>query len=71
MAKNYLELQRTEGIVIEAAATIYAGYISSGRVGEGQEAEYIQRSIREAIQIAKITDRVVIADEEIDNQLGE
>ena len=41
------------------------------RVAQGQEAEYIKRSIREAIQIAVITDEAVISDEEIDDKLGD
>jgi hypothetical protein len=70
MAKNYLELQKSEGIVVQAAAQIYAGYLAAGRVAEGQETEYIKRSIRDAIQIAVITDSAVISDEEIDDKLG-
>ena len=54
---------------LQAAAQIYAGYVSARRVGEGQEAEYMERSIREAIQIAKATDKAIVADEEIDDQL--
>ena len=71
MAKTYLDLQRSEGIVVQAAAQIYSGYLAGGRVAEGQETEYLKRSIREAIQIAVVTDEAVISDEEIDDNLGD
>lgn len=49
-----------------AAATIYAAYITAGRVLDGQEAEWMDRSIRAAIRIAKVTDESVQADKEFD-----
>jgi len=71
MAKTYLELQKSEGIIVQSAAQIYAGYLMAGRVPEGQEADYLKRSIRDAIQIATATDAAVISDEEIDHKLGD
>jgi hypothetical protein len=71
MAKTYLDLQRSEGIVVQAAAQIYSGYIAAGRVTDEQASEFLKRSIREAIQIAVATDDAVISDEEIDDKLGD
>jgi hypothetical protein len=66
MTKQHLKLQRSESVVIQAAAQIYAAYIASGRVVEGQEPQWMQRSIQEAMMIAVATDDAVISDEEID-----
>jgi hypothetical protein len=71
MAKTYLDLQKSEGIVIQASAQIYAGYLAAGRVGEGEEGKYLERSIREAILLARTADKLIIADEEIDDKLGD
>lgn len=66
MAKSYLTLQQSEGIVVRSAAQIYAAYIAAGRVIEGEEQQFMERSIREAIKIAKITDATIISDGEVD-----
>jgi hypothetical protein len=64
MAKSYLKLQQSEAVVVQAAAQIYAAYIVAGRVDEGQESEFMQKSIRAALRIAKATDEAVVSDEE-------
>ena len=64
MAKAYLKLQKSEAVVIQCATQIYAAYIAAGRVGDGQEAEFMQKAIRDAIRIAKATDEAVISDDE-------
>lgn len=66
MAKAYLNFQPSESVVVQCACQIYAAYIAAGRVTEGQEDEWMQRSIREAIRIAKATDVAVISDDEVD-----
>jgi hypothetical protein len=63
--KPYLSLQPSEGIVVQVAGQIYAAYISSGRVTDGDEDRWMKRSIREAIQIAKTVDEVVQSDDEL------
>ena len=65
MAKSYLSLQATEGVLVQAAAQIYSAYIISGRAAEGEEAHWMKKAISEAIQIAKTTDENVIADDEV------
>ena len=65
MSKSYLTLQPSEGIVLQAAAQIYAAYIQSGQVASGQEADWMTRSIKEALQLAKTIDSVVVSDDEM------
>ena len=66
MAKPYVSLQPSEGIITTAAANIYTAYISAGRVTEGNEEEWIDRSIKEAISIARKTDATIQSDSELD-----
>ena len=66
MAKPYISLQPSEGIIIAAAANIYAAYISAGRVEDAQESEWMERSIREAIRIARTVDESIQSDAEMD-----
>ena len=66
MAKKHFRLQSSESVVTQAASQIYAAYISSGRVKEGEESRWMERSIKEAVMIAQATDDLIISDEEID-----
>lgn len=65
MAKAYITLQPSERTLVQAAATIYAGYLTAGRVPEGSESDWIKKSIEDAIRIAKVTDDNVQADAEV------
>lgn len=49
-----------------AAATIYAAYIAAGRVEDGEESAWMDRALKAAFQIAKVTDETVQADKELD-----
>jgi hypothetical protein len=64
MTTTYLSLQKSEGIVFQSAAVIYAAYISAGRVAEKEEGKWMKRAIREAIMMAKATDEAVLSDDE-------
>lgn len=66
MAKSYIALQPSEGILVQAAAQIYSAYVISGQAAPGTEDEWLQRSIRETIRIAKTVDSAVQADAEMD-----
>ena len=66
MTKAYITLQQSEAVIIHAASRIYAAYIATSRVPDGEEAQWMERSIREAIQIAEATDAAVISDDEVD-----
>lgn len=68
--KAYLSLRNSEGIVFQSAATIYAAYIAAGRVVDGEESTWMERSIREAIRMAKTTDAAIISDDEMDENIG-
>ncbi len=61
----YLKLEQTEGVVTQVAGQIYAANISVGKVSEGTEGEWMVRSIREAIRIARTVDDSIQADAEI------
>jgi hypothetical protein len=63
--KPYIALQPSEGIIVQAAATIYAGYLTAGRVPEGSESDWIAQSIKDAIRIAQTTDENVQSDNEV------
>ena len=66
MNKPYVSLQPSEAVLVQVAGQIYAAYISAGRVEEGQAKEWMHRSIREAIHIARSTDASVQSDNELD-----
>jgi hypothetical protein len=48
-----IELDPTEKIIAQAAAQFYAAYITSGRVSDGEEKDWMRRSLREAVGIVK------------------
>ena len=62
---TYLSLQHSESVIVAAAANIFAAYISSNRVAEGEEEAWMQRSIDEAIWIATKVDEKVQSDNEM------
>lgn len=66
MAKH-LKLQHSESVVINAAAQIYSAYILAGKVTEGEEDQWMSRSIREAIKLAVATDDAIVSDDEMDS----
>jgi len=65
-----LKLQHSESVVLQVAAQLYSAYVVAGRVGEGDEATWMERSIRDAISLAEATDAAVISDDEIAGQQG-
>ncbi len=64
----YLSLQPSEMAVFRAASEIYAAYVASGKVVEGKENAYMQKAIKEAIQIAYHVENYVISDEELEEK---
>ena len=65
MSPSSLSLQPSEGIVVGAAAMIYAAYIGSGRVPDGREKEWRERAAKEAIALAHYVDGAVRSDTEL------
>jgi len=59
MSKPAITLEPSKGVVSEMAAQIYSAYIIRGDVQEGEEDQYMERSIREAVRIAKTVERSV------------
>lgn len=65
-----LKLQHSESVVLQVAAQLYSAYVIAGRVKEGDEATWMERSIRDAIAMAEATDAAVISDAEISGEQG-
>ncbi len=65
MEKQVVSLQPSEQGLLAAASRIYAAYIVSGQVAEGQEDGWRARAIREAIWFAQHVDDSVSADDEM------
>ena len=59
-----LGLQHSETAVLDAAATLYAAYISSNQVTAANEADLMDKAVRTAMQLAVLTDRLVRSDDE-------
>lgn len=62
--QTMLKLQHSESVVVAAAAQIYAAYISSGKVTQGAERDWMQHSVRQAIHLAQLTDQLIQSDDE-------
>ena len=65
MERTTLNLQPSEQAILAAASRLYAAYVVSGQVAEGQEDGWRSRSVREAILIARQVDDAVVADDEV------
>lgn len=52
--------------MLAAAANIYAAYIATSRVSDGQENEWMDRAISAAFRMTRVIDSSVQADKEID-----
>ena len=52
MAQTHISLKPTEQAIVTAAATIFAGYLTAGRVTEGDEDKWLKQSITDAAIIA-------------------
>ena len=57
--QQYVDLQVNERTLVHAASAIYAAYVSSGRILEGEEKEYLSRSVDEALGIASRIEELV------------
>ena len=65
MAKPKLALQPSEMAVFRAAATIYSAYIMNGQVTPGEEKDWRNKSLQEAILLAQLTEHSIQSDEEM------
>ena len=62
---SYLSLQHSESVIAAAAANIFAAYITSNHVKEGEEEAWMLRAVDEAIWIAMKADEKVHSDNEM------
>ena len=60
----YLSLQRSEEAVVHAASRIYAAYIASGQVTDDIIDDMVARSVRTAIKMTTLADKLVQSDDE-------
>jgi hypothetical protein len=67
MSRPYLNLPPGEAAILRAAAQIYAAYIISGQVREGEEKQWMKRALKEAMSFAKTIQQYdETHDEEVD-----
>ena len=57
MNKANISFQGSEGLVFSAASRIYAAFLAAGKVTTGQEQHWMDQAIRQAIQLARMTDQ--------------
>lgn len=62
--EHYLSLQHGETAVANMASRIFAAYLMKGEVNDANTAEYIRRSTRIALDIAKHADDICKSDGE-------
>ena len=60
-----VQLAPTEASILAASSRIYAAYISAGSVSEGEEAEYMQKAIKQAMRMSTAVDDLVKAEGEL------
>jgi hypothetical protein len=65
MTKPDVTLRPSKGVLTSAAAQIYAAYIAAGQVEDDKVDDWIKRSIRESIAIARTIDASVQSDDEL------
>jgi len=65
MNRPYVSLQPSEGVLVQAAAQIFSAYIITGQCTPDNEDEYLKKSIKQAVRMARITDESVQADKEV------
>lgn len=66
MQRTKISFQASEGVVYTVAGQIYSAYMANGKVTPGEERKWMEQSLREAIQLAKLTEAQVQSDNELD-----
>ena len=61
--KPEITLEPSKGVISEMAARIYSAYIVHGEVRDGEETKWMERSIREAVRIAKTVEASIETDD--------
>jgi hypothetical protein len=57
MQKTKVSLQGSERVVFQVAGNIYSTFLSHGKVPEGEERKWMERALRESLQLAQLTER--------------
>jgi hypothetical protein len=65
MDKPFLSLQPSESALLAAAAHIFSAYIVSGHVTGGNESDMMDRSVAEALKMARRIEEMVQSDTEL------
>ena len=65
MGKPVLSLQSSEIALLGAAAQIFSAYVVSGHVTGGNESDMMDRSVSEALQMARRIEEMVQGDNEL------
>jgi hypothetical protein len=65
MAKTYIQLQQSEGFMIQAATQIFAAHIVAGTMTEENKDALMKQAIRDAIRISVAVDEAIVADSEV------
>ena len=63
-AEEFMNLQHSESVVAQMAATIFAGLIQKQDLNAGNEDALVEKSVAIAIKLAQRTDQLVKSDEE-------
>lgn len=58
MTKSYFNLPDSEAVLVQSAVNLYAAYIVAGRVLEGEEKDWMRRSLKEVMSFAKTIDEL-------------
>jgi len=60
-----LTLEPSETAVLEAASRIFSALIAAGRLGEENQDELVELSVRAAVALAREADRAIESDHEV------
>lgn len=65
MENNYINLEPSEQAVFQGAIRMYCVYLSNDRVNAANEAEIMEKCVRDSLKIAQRTDQLVMSDNEM------
>ena len=64
MSRSYLSLTATKLAVLQVASRIYAARLAAHIVPEGEERTWLDQSVEEAVQMARIVDEAFVSENE-------
>ena len=60
-----MRLQPSESVVAHVASRIYAAYVVSGKVCDGEESRWLRRALEQAIELCQAADDAISSDGEM------